>query len=65
MSMLETERLLLRQFRLADVDDYQRQLFSDPDVMKTLPAAKPFSREQTETALNRRLEHWKRHGFGL
>jgi ribosomal-protein-alanine N-acetyltransferase len=65
MLMLETERLRLRQFTLADIDDYHRQLFSDPDVTKSLPFGKPISREETEALLAWRLEHWKRHGFGL
>jgi ribosomal-protein-alanine N-acetyltransferase len=63
--MLETDRLFLRQFTLAELDDYHRQLFGDPDVMKTLPPGKPRSREQTKAALNRCLNHWERHGFGL
>jgi ribosomal-protein-alanine N-acetyltransferase len=63
--MLETDRLFLRQFTLAELDDYHRQLFGDPDVMKTLPPGKPRSREQTKAALNPRIEHWENHGFGL
>ena len=63
--MLETQRLLLRQFTLADVNHYHRQLLGDPDVMKTLPPGKPRSREQTKAALNPRIEHWENHGFGL
>ena len=65
MSILETERLQLRQFTPTDLDDYHQQLFNDPDVMKTLPFGKPIPREETEAMLNRRLDHWKRHGFGL
>lgn len=60
----ETERLLLRQFSLDDLDELAR-IFSDPRVMKYLGATcGPVTKEETEAALHSIIAHWGRHGFG-
>ena len=63
MPELETDRLLLRQFALGDLDALA-QIFADPEVVKHLGSGEPASREETETALRSIIAHWGRHGFG-
>lgn len=63
--VIETERLWLRQFTLADLEDHYRQITGDAEVMKTLPSAKPIPKERAEALLRRFIDHWERHGFGL
>ncbi len=63
MPTVETERLLLKTFTPAHLDDLYR-LLSDPDVVKYVGNGKPCSRAETETALASFGKHWKRHGFG-
>jgi RimJ/RimL family protein N-acetyltransferase len=64
MSVLETERLVLRPIREGDADDLFA-LWSDPEVMRFIGDGKPRTREDTEVRLRRALLHWREHGFGL
>ena len=63
MPEIETDRLLLRQFKLEDLDALA-ELFADPEVVKYLGSGEPASRAETETALCSIIAHWERHGFG-
>lgn len=63
MKEIETERLLLRRFTIADLDELS-VIFSDPKVVRYLGSGKPAKRAETEHALHTILQHWKRHGFG-
>jgi RimJ/RimL family protein N-acetyltransferase len=63
MSMIETERLLLRMFRPEDLDDLAG-LFRDPDVLKYVGDGKPVNREEADKALKSIIKHWETHGFG-
>jgi ribosomal-protein-alanine N-acetyltransferase len=64
MIVLETERVLLRPFRSADLEDLAG-ICSNARVMKYLGLrGEPMSREDTETALRSIIAHWERHGFG-
>jgi ribosomal-protein-alanine N-acetyltransferase len=65
MVEIETARLTLRQFTLADVDDYYRQIWSQPDVTRYLPGGQPRPKGRTVVIINSFLDHWQRHGFGL
>ncbi|MDB5077535.1 MAG: hypothetical protein JWO42_3714, partial [Chloroflexi bacterium] len=63
---LETERVLLRRFTEADVDNLF-ELDSDPDVMRYLSNGKPTPRDviQNET-LPRFLHYYERYeGYGF
>ena len=62
---LETDRLYLRQFTPADVDNLV-ELDSDPEVMRYLTGGRPTPREQVEqVVLPRILSDYDRHpGFG-
>jgi RimJ/RimL family protein N-acetyltransferase len=60
---LRTRRLLLRQWRAADLDPYAR-LCADPEVMRYL-GGKPYSRRQSGEQLESFVQHWSDHGFGL
>ena len=63
MPVIETDRLLLRQFTTNDLDALA-QIFADPEVVKHLGSGQPASRDETETALHSIIAHWGRHGFG-
>ncbi len=63
MPEIETDRLLLRQFKMDDLDALAK-LFADPEVVKYLGSGEPASRAETETALRSIIAHWERHGFG-
>jgi ribosomal-protein-alanine N-acetyltransferase len=64
MSVLESERLLLRPFCEDDLDDLFT-LQSDPDVMRYLGTGKARTREETQERLQRVIGHWEEHGFGM
>lgn len=61
-SVIETERLLLREFRLDDFDALY-QILSDPETMQHYP--KPFDRERTKRWIEWNLENYQKYGFGL
>lgn len=65
-TQIETDRLLLRPFRLDDLDAHA-EILRDPLVTRYLPRG-PFlpqdARAISERILNHFLEHWQRHGFG-
>ncbi|PYJ48599.1 MAG: hypothetical protein DME87_12045 [Verrucomicrobia bacterium] len=61
---IETCRLCLRVFELADLDALAK-INSDPEVMRYTGDGSPVSTEQTEKRLHAYMEHWRQHGFGL
>jgi RimJ/RimL family protein N-acetyltransferase len=63
MPEIETDRLLLRQFTLADLEALA-PIFADPEVVKHLGSGQPASQGETENALRSIIAHWGRHGFG-
>ncbi len=63
MTELETERLLLRQWRHDDLEPYAR-ICADPEVMRYL-GGKPFNLRQSADQMEEFLQHWRDHGFGL
>jgi RimJ/RimL family protein N-acetyltransferase len=63
MKEIETNRLLLRQFAMSDLDKLS-PIFGDPEVVRYLGSGKPAKREETEHALCTIIKHWERHGFG-
>lgn len=60
--MIETERLLLRQWREEDREPFYR-LNSDARVMEFFPEC--LTRAQSDSLVERINEHFKKHGFGL
>ena len=61
---LETERLLLRQFRESDLDAYAR-ITADPETMRYLGGDGPFDRDQAWRSIGYLLGHWEIRGYGL
>ena len=59
---LETERLLLRPYRLEDLDDLHA-MFSDPDHMRWYP--EPFSREGSLQWLEKQIAGYESRGYAL
>lgn len=60
---LETERLRLRPYRLADFEDYAR-MWADPAVVRFIGGV-PFTREQSWTRFLRQAGMWQHMGFGF
>jgi RimJ/RimL family protein N-acetyltransferase len=61
---LETERLILRQLTLADLDDLAA-MYADPEVRRHFPDG-TLSREETLEELEWFIDiHYERYGFGL
>src|SRR4051812_22672757 len=64
MRELETDRLLLRQFSIDDLNDLAR-FFADERVTKYMGTrGETATREESEVALRSIIAHWGRHGFG-
>jgi len=61
---LETERLVLREPRLEDVDGLL-ETYGDPEVMRYIAGGDPWTRGRTLRALERWLRYWDDDGFGL
>jgi ribosomal-protein-alanine N-acetyltransferase len=62
VTVLETQRLQLREMTLDDLDALH-VLFSDPVAMQFYP--RPFDRDMTVGWINWNLRNYAQHGFGL
>lgn len=60
--LLETKRLIMREMTLHDVDDLL-EVLSDPEAMQFYP--QPFDRQMTQTWIERNIQRYAQHGFGL
>lgn len=60
--IIETERLLLREFMPEDFDALF-EILSDAETMQHYPA--PFDEEKTREWIKRNIENYARYGFGL
>lgn len=63
METLETERLVLRQFREDDLDSYAAMV-GDPAVMRYLGSG-PMNRAEAWRNMAMILGHWRLRGFGM
>ena len=61
MTGIETDRLLLRRWREADLDPYTR-ICADPEVMRYMGG--PRTRGRCEEQIAWFLQHWEERGFG-
>ena len=61
---LETERLILRTYRLSDFEDHFK-LCADPDVMRYLIGGKPLSRFEAWRHMAFAVGHWQLQGAGI
>jgi RimJ/RimL family protein N-acetyltransferase len=62
MSMLRTERLLLRRWRPADREPFAA-MNADPEVMRHFPA--PLTRAESDAGVDRIEAEFEERGFGL
>ena len=60
--MIETPRLLLRNYTLSDFDSLY-EILSDPETMQHYPA--PFDEEKTRNWITWNLDNYEKYGFGL
>jgi RimJ/RimL family protein N-acetyltransferase len=61
-SVLETERLLIRDLRKDDLDDLAA-VFGDPETMRFYP--RPYSRDEVRAMIDRNLARHAAYGFCL
>jgi RimJ/RimL family protein N-acetyltransferase len=64
LTELETPRLLLRQYRDSDLDDYAAAV-ADPEVMRHIGDGSIVSREDAWRKMAMILGHWQLRGYGL
>ena len=62
MHRLETARLYLRPFSVDDLMAHHQMIGSDPQVTWHGNA---LTLEENRAALERRIDHWKQHSFGM
>lgn len=63
--IIETERLLLREFSLEkDINDYAN-IMGEDDVGKWLPKGRGYTKEETIKFINFIKDHWDKFGFGI
>jgi RimJ/RimL family protein N-acetyltransferase len=60
---LETDRLLLRPWRVDDFEAYAR-ICADVEVMRYLNEGKPFTRLEAWRSMSQHVGHWCLRGFG-
>jgi RimJ/RimL family protein N-acetyltransferase len=58
----ETERLVLREFTIHDLENLHR-ILSDPESMKHYPG--PFTHEKSKQWIEWNLDNYRTYGFGL
>lgn len=63
ITVLQTERLLLRQFEPGD-DEHLHAITGDPDVMRFVGDLKPFSPQQTRAMVEDGIAHYEQRGYG-
>jgi RimJ/RimL family protein N-acetyltransferase len=64
MTTLETNRLILRLFREADLDAYA-EMSADLEVMQYIGIGQPQSRSEAWRSMATMLGHWQLRGYGL
>ncbi|MEL7246130.1 MAG: GNAT family N-acetyltransferase [Cyanobacteria bacterium J06573_2] len=62
--ILKTQRLILREFRESDLDDYA-QMSADAEVMRYIGTGKILSREESWRSMAAIMGHWHFRGYGL
>lgn len=60
--VLETERLVLREFRDGDLEDYAAML-ADPETMRYYP--RPYTREEARVFIEKNRHRYSANGFGV
>lgn len=60
--MIETERLILREYEREDFEAIY-EILSDPETMSHYP--EPFDEERTRNWIEWNLENYREYGFGL
>jgi RimJ/RimL family protein N-acetyltransferase len=61
-TMLETERLLLRRWKMSDRAPFA-EINADPQVMEFFPGT--LTRDESDALIDRFESHFENHGFGL
>lgn len=61
---LETERLIIRELTLGDLDAFH-EVFGDPEVMRWIPTGPSRDRDHSLQRLQTLIEHQRQHGFSL
>ncbi|MBM3183967.1 MAG: GNAT family N-acetyltransferase, partial [Chlamydiae bacterium] len=62
--VISTSRLTIRKFTLEDLDAFSK-LMGNKEVMRFSVAGSPLSLDQARGYLQRNMEHYAEHGFGM
>ena len=62
---IETPRLIIRSFQIADAELLHERVFGDEETMRFIPRGASPSVERTRGAVERFMRHEREHGFGL
>lgn len=62
IAMIESRRLILKPVTSEDIDIYMK-IMSDVELTRYLPKGKPYTRQEIESHVRCRSEHWSK-GFG-
>lgn len=63
LPVIETERLMLRMYRQEDLEAVY-EIASDPQVRRYFPEGRKIERDDVLGSLPRRIDNWRRDGFG-
>ncbi len=63
MTVFETDRLVVRQLRADDLDDFAA-LTSDPEIVRYMDDRQPLSRERTRTWIEVSEANYRTRGYG-
>ncbi|HLM61610.1 MAG TPA: GNAT family N-acetyltransferase [Pyrinomonadaceae bacterium] len=63
LPIIQTERLLLRMYKTGELESVY-QLITDKDVTKFFPDYYSVKKEDVLASLPRRIERWRKYGFG-
>jgi ribosomal-protein-alanine N-acetyltransferase len=63
LPILDTDRLRIRPLTWSDVDDYNRVVHSDPDVMRYLRGGQAMPRNYTRNMIDYFIDHAHTYGF--
>lgn len=62
---IETPRLVIRSFEIADAEQLHERVLGDEETMRFIPRGASPSLERTRGAVERFIRHEREHGFGL
>ena len=63
MTVIETERLIMRPWARDDIDVYA-EMFANDEIMRFSLTRRGMTRKEAEESLERHVSHFEKHGYG-